>query len=123
MSQYIFPGLWPFIEKVSHDRGLQHLGRARELWHCRQIQDALGQLPRLDPNSQAELLAHVLKVRASLAVALEGIDSAIAEVAGAFNLQGQAGSLPDQEWRAGQRASAESVEKKRKKDTTADSSK
>jgi hypothetical protein len=62
------------------------LGRAREVWHCKQVQDSLGQLPRLDLESQHELLGHVLKVRASLAVALEGIDAAILEVIGELNL-------------------------------------
>jgi hypothetical protein len=121
MSQYIFPGLWPFIERVASGGEYHHLGRARELWHCRQIQDALGQLPRLDPKSQVELLAHVLKIRASLAVALEGIDSAIAEVASVFNLQGPEGSLRDVARYARQKNSVESVEKKRKKDIAADS--
>jgi hypothetical protein len=78
---YVFPGLWPFIERVSRGRDLHQLGRARELWHCKQIQDALGQLPRLDPESQRQLLAHVLTVRQSLAIAVEGIDDAINEVA------------------------------------------
>jgi len=81
MFPYTFPGLWPFIERVARGRDLHQLGRARELWHCKQIQDSLGQLPRLDPQSQRQLLAHVLKVRQSLAVAVEGIDAAIAEVA------------------------------------------
>jgi hypothetical protein len=83
---YVFPGLWPFIERVSRGRSLHHLGRAREVWHCKQVQDSLGQLPRLDLESQHELLGHVLKVRASLAVALEGIDAAILEVIGELNL-------------------------------------
>jgi hypothetical protein len=77
---YVFPGLWPFIERVAKGRNLHHLGRAGELWHCKQIQDALGQLPKLDRPSRNQLLAHVLKVRASLAVALEGIDAAVMEV-------------------------------------------
>jgi hypothetical protein len=80
MSSYIFPGVWPFIERVARGRDLHHLGRARELWHCKQIQDSLGQLPRLDRESQRQLLAHVLAVRDSLAVAMEGIDAAIGEV-------------------------------------------
>ena len=79
-SNYTFPGLWPFIEGVAQGRDLHHLGRARELWHCKQIQDALGQLPRLDPASRRQLVHHVLKVRQSLAVALEGIDAAVVHV-------------------------------------------
>jgi hypothetical protein len=80
MNNYVFPGLWPFIERLARGRDLHHLGRAREVWHCKQIQDALRQLPRLDPQSQRQLLDHVLKVRASLAIALEGIEAAILEV-------------------------------------------
>src|SRR5689334_14892108 len=76
MPTYVFPGLWPFIERVAQGRDLHHLGRAREIWHCKQIQDSLGQLPRLDASSQRELLEHVHRIRASLAVALEGIDAA-----------------------------------------------
>jgi len=77
--KYTFPGLWPFVERVARGRNLHHIGRARELWHCKQIQDSLGQLPRLDPESQIQLLAHVYQVRDSLALALEGCDAAILE--------------------------------------------
>jgi hypothetical protein len=86
MSLYVFPGLWPFVERVARGRDLHHLGRARDLWHCKQIQDALGQIPRLDPESRRHLIGHVCKIRASLAVALEGIDAAILEVAREFDL-------------------------------------
>ena len=79
--RYIFPGLWPYIERVAKGRDLHQLGRARELWHCKQIQDALGQIPRLDLKSQIELLAHANHIRDSLAMALEGIDAAILDVA------------------------------------------
>ena len=83
---YIFPGLWPYIERVAKGRDLHQLGRARELWHCKQIQDALGQIPRLDLKSQIELLAHANHIRDSLAMALEGIDAAILDVASEFGL-------------------------------------
>jgi hypothetical protein len=86
MNTYIFPGLWPYVERVARGRGLHHVGRARELWHCKQIQDALGQIPRLDPESRRQLIGHACKIRASLAVALEGIDAAILEVAREFEL-------------------------------------
>lgn len=85
-SRYVFPGLWPFIERVARGRELHQLGRARELWHCKQIQDALGQLPRLDPESKRQLFAHVLRIRESLAVAIEGIDAAVAESARELDL-------------------------------------
>jgi hypothetical protein len=84
--QYIFPGLWPYIERVARGRDLHQLGRARELWHCKQIQDALGQIPRLDFKSQLELMAHANHIRDSLAMALEGIDAAILEVASELGL-------------------------------------
>lgn len=86
MSAYVFPGLWPFIERVARGRDVHHLGRARELWHGKQIQDALGQLPRLDPESRRQLIDHACKIRAALAVALEGMDAAILEVAREFDL-------------------------------------
>ena len=63
---YTFPGLWPFIERAAEGRALYQLGRGRELWHAKQVQDALGQLPRLDLESRKALLAHVVQVRDSL---------------------------------------------------------
>jgi hypothetical protein len=47
---------------------------------------ASGPSSRLDPESQIQLLGHALKVRASLAVAIEGVDAAIGEVIGALDL-------------------------------------
>ena len=78
---YTFPGLWPFIERAAAGRSPYQLGRGRELWHSKQVQDALGQLPRLDAASRKALLAHVVQVRDSLAAVVEGIDLAIAEAA------------------------------------------
>ncbi len=82
---YVFPGLWPFVERAGESRDLYQLGRARDLWHCKQVQDALGQVPRLDPDSRRELLDHVQKIRDSLAVAVEGIDLAVNEVVAAID--------------------------------------
>jgi hypothetical protein len=95
MNPYIFPGLWPFIERAAQGRNLHHLGRARDLWHCKQIQDALGQVPRLDPESRRQLIGHVCKIRASLAVAMEGIDAAILEIGREFGLLVTEGQLRD----------------------------
>jgi hypothetical protein len=78
---YVFPGLWPFIERAAEGRSLYQLGRGRELWHSKQVQDALGQVPRLDDASRKALMAHVARVRDSLAAVVEGIDLAIAETA------------------------------------------
>jgi hypothetical protein len=78
---YTFPGLWPFIERAAEGRSLYQLGRGRELWHSKQVQDALGQLPKLDEASRKALLVHVVRVRESLAAVVEGIDLAIAETA------------------------------------------
>ncbi|QEH38655.1 hypothetical protein OJF2_72610 [Aquisphaera giovannonii] len=90
---YVFPGLRPFIERVARGRDLHHLGRAGELWHCKQVQDALGQLPRLEGSSRRQLLDHVFAIRDSLAVALEGIDAAVEETASELGipLPGKAG--------------------------------
>lgn len=90
MSQYVFPGVWPFIERIAAATGrdLHQAGRTRSLWHVGQVQDALGQLPRVPSAHQPELLAHARKVRESLALALEGVDAAIAEVAAACGLTG-----------------------------------
>jgi hypothetical protein len=113
MPTYVFPGLWPFIERVAQGRDLHHLGRAREIWHCKQIQDSLGQLPRLDTKSQRELLDHVLKIRASLAVALEGIDAAVLELSTEFNLGSTQEKYQDETLRVG--LSAAGVGRNRKK--------
>ncbi len=78
---YTFPGLWPFIERAAEGRSPYQLGRGRELWHARQLQDALGQLPRLDDPSRKALLAHAVRVRDSLATVVEGMDLALAEIA------------------------------------------
>jgi hypothetical protein len=79
---YTFPGIWPFIERIARTTGrdLHQAGRCRQIWHLSQIQDALGQIPRLDRRSQHELLDHVRRTRDSLALALEGADAAINEV-------------------------------------------
>jgi hypothetical protein len=119
MPTYVFPGLWPFIERVAQGRDLYHLGRAREIWHCKQIQDSLGQLPRLDARSQRELLDHVLKIRASLVAALEGIDAAVLEVSNEFNLVSSPGQDQDETPQVG--LSAAGVDRKRKKETTVSS--
>ena len=103
---YIFPGLGPFVDRVAQGRDLQQIGKARDLWHCKQIQDALGQIPRLDRESQKQLLTHALRVRESLAVALEGVDAAITEVAEILDL-----SLPRKPARSSA-SSTKSVTKK-----------
>lgn len=85
---YTFPGIWPFVERAANFLGcdLHQFGRAKGLWHVTQIQNALGQLPRLDRASQHECLDHVNKTRMSLAAALEGSDMAIREVIAALDL-------------------------------------
>lgn len=79
---YVFPGVFPFIEQIAAATGrdLHQVGRTRGLWHVSQIQDALGQLPRLDAKSQQASLANIRRIRDGLALALEGVDAAIAEV-------------------------------------------
>lgn len=76
-DSFRFPGLWPYIELAAEGRGLPFLGRGRGLWHYKQVQDSLGQLPGLDADARRELLAHVGSVRDSLAATLDGIDLAV----------------------------------------------
>jgi len=85
---YVFTGLRPFMEATAFAKGrdLHQLGRAIELWHCHQVQNALGQIPKLDPQSQRDLLAHAVYIREGLACALEGVDDAIREVVRACRL-------------------------------------
>ncbi len=70
------------MEQVCESKGrdLHQLGRAVELWHSKQVQNALGQIPRIDPESQLACLEQIVHHRESLACALEGIDLAILEV-------------------------------------------
>ncbi|WP_165068407.1 hypothetical protein [Paludisphaera rhizosphaerae] len=82
---FTFPGLWPYIARAGEGRDLPFLGRAVGLWHCKQVQDALGQLPGLDADSRASLLEHVAEVRDSLAATLEGIDLAVRETTEALD--------------------------------------
>lgn len=76
---FIFPGLWPYIEREATGHSLPFLGRGRGLWHYKQVQDSLGQLPGLDAEARRELLEHVASVRDSLAAVLDGIDLAVRE--------------------------------------------
>ena len=82
---HTFPGLQPFIERAGAGRDLPHLGRSCSLWHCKQVQDALGQLPRLDRESRNGLLAHLQSARDALAVVVEGIDLAVKETTEAID--------------------------------------
>jgi predicted cupin superfamily sugar epimerase len=100
--KYCFPGLWSFVNRAAGNRDVHHMGRAREIWHFRQVQEALVNLSELDNReSQRALMAHVLKVRESLAVILKGIDDAASEVAEKFDLYDEvpcpAASDPTQE--------------------------
>lgn len=91
-AAYIFPGIWPFIERAQSELGcdLHQYGRARSLWHVSQMQNALGQLPKLDVKSQRECLEHINKNRMSLACALLGVDNAILDACVSLGLP-----LPD----------------------------
>lgn len=82
---FTFPGLWPYLARAGEGRDLPFLGRAVGLWHCKQVQDALGQLPGLDAGSRAGLLEHVAAVRDSLAATLDGIDLAVRETTEALD--------------------------------------
>jgi len=74
-----FPGLWPYVERAAEGADLPHLGHSKGLWHCKQVQDALGQYPALDAESRRELLARVRSVRDALAATVRGIDLAVRE--------------------------------------------
>jgi hypothetical protein len=87
-TQYVFVGIWPFIERAAHDLGcdLHQFGRTKSLWHVSQIQTGLGMVPTLDRAAQLERMEHVHRDRMSLATALVGVDLAIREVSAACNL-------------------------------------
>jgi hypothetical protein len=84
-GMYVFSGVTPFIEVCARDAEVEapHMVKCEKIWHVAQIQDALGQLPRLQPGDRAPLFHQVDLLRNSLAAALAGCDAAIAEVAAA----------------------------------------
>ena len=80
---YVFQGVSPFIKVAARADPLVkelHLSRCENIWHVGRIQDALGQLPKLEPARRAALFAEVVAIRHGLAATLAGIDAAIAEV-------------------------------------------
>ena len=94
MNNYVFPGLRPFIDAAAVAAGKhpQHLGRGASLWHCTQIQDALGQLPKL--TDRGPLMAHARSIRDELAIVLAGIDAALDEVSSECGLISRADKTP-----------------------------
>lgn len=79
---FVFPGITPYVKQEAARLGVgsHHEGRVYSLWHVRQAQDALGQLPRLRATDRPELLRHIMAVRDGLALALAGLDAAISHV-------------------------------------------
>jgi hypothetical protein len=79
---YVFPGMTPFFTQVATDLGLDphQLGRAVQGWHIAQLQQLLGQLPRLDPDNQQKMLdEHVYPILESLDGANEAAKAAVAD--------------------------------------------
>ena len=86
---HVFPGLAPFIDRASANRGLTPLmaGHARSgSWHARAAQSALGELPNVaarvvagtaPETSMVGMLDRIREVRQSLAAELDGLDAAI----------------------------------------------
>ena len=68
MIKYIFPGLGDSSSAGAVATCIT-LGGPRELWHCKQIQDSLGELSRLDPAQLAPAPATCASIRDSLALA------------------------------------------------------
>lgn len=86
-NTYFFPGLWSFVNRAAGNRDIPHMGRAREIWHFREIHESLAHIPKLENREeQRVLVAHALQVKESLAVILRGIDEAIGEVTEKFDL-------------------------------------
>jgi len=75
------------VAAAAKGRDLHQLGRAVELWHSKQVQNSLGQVPSKDPATRRALLAHAAYIREGLACALEGVDDAIREVCEACDLE------------------------------------
>lgn len=79
---WVFPGLAPYVQRAAQAHGADavHMVKSMGLWHVTQVQDALGQLPRLAQHQRPDLLAHAVKIRECLASVLAGIDDAIEDV-------------------------------------------
>src|SRR5580765_2463990 len=77
---YVFPGMTPFFEQVATDMGLDphQMGRAQQGWHISQLQQLLGQLAKLDPDSQQKMLdEHVYPILESQEGATEAAKAAV----------------------------------------------
>jgi hypothetical protein len=84
-APYVFPGMKPYFDQVATDLGLDphQLGRAQSGWHVSQLQQLLGQLPRLDPDNQQKMLAeHVYPILDSLDGANEAAKAAVQDAVG-----------------------------------------
>lgn len=79
---YVFPGMAPYVERAAQARGADavHMVKSMALWHVTQVQNALGQIPRLSREQRPDLLAHAVKIRECLAAVLAGVDDAIEDV-------------------------------------------
>lgn len=77
---YVFPGVRPFLDAVIEDSGRPDPHVGRDVWHVSRIQEALGQMSRMDADSRKAAMEHVHELRESLAMKLGGVDAAIAEV-------------------------------------------
>ena len=98
-DKYVFPGMKPFLDQVGEDKGLDlhQLGRAQQGWHMSQLQQLLGQLPGLDPDSQLKMVEdHIYPVLASLDGSNEAAKAAVKDA-----LTGCDIPFPDAPGRAG----------------------
>ena len=80
---YVFHGMTPFVEQVAKDMGLDahQMGRAQSGWHQSRLQQLLGQLPKLDPDSQQTMLdEQIYPVHESHEAAVEAERAAIQHV-------------------------------------------
>lgn len=79
---FTFLGITPYVQREALRLGVgpMHEGRVYGLFHVKQIQDGLGQLPCMPEAARPEMLKHIMATRDGLALALAGCDAAIADV-------------------------------------------
>lgn len=92
---YTFRGVQPFVEAAAAAAEVApaDVSPLRRLWHVQQVQDALGQLPRLDPAAKAEAAGHVRRTLTAFRSAVDGCAAAVAEAFAACGLAPPADEL------------------------------
>ena len=97
MPAFVFSGLPPYVRAAAVRNGkdladpntLRFLGQSQAAWHAKQIGQGLSTIAdlvagekagRIEPGSATSALENIAGIRDSIAILLEAVDAAIAEV-------------------------------------------